>query len=57
MVTLHRILDPAFPVDKLQVTFELLVQEFDVNIVQRVRCYTPGAVKPYHLDVPPRDPG
>lgn len=57
MVTLHRILDPTFPVDELQVTFELLVQVFNVNVVQRVGGYTPGTVESYHLDVPPRDPG
>ena len=56
MVTLRRVLDPAFPVDKLQVTFELRIQELDVNVVQRVGGYTPGTVEPYKLDVSPRDP-
>jgi hypothetical protein len=56
MVTLHRISDPAFPVDELQMTFELIFQEFDVDVVQRVGGYTPGAVKPYDLDVS-CDPG
>lgn len=57
MVTLRRILDPTFPVDKLQVTFELRIQELDVNVVQGVCGYTPGTVEPYNLNVSPRNPG
>ncbi|OQE06799.1 hypothetical protein PENVUL_c016G07035 [Penicillium vulpinum] len=43
MVTLRRILDPAFPVHKLQLTFELIVQELDMYVVQRIGGYTPKA--------------
>jgi hypothetical protein len=57
MVTLQRVFNSAFSIEELQMTLKLGIQEFNVDVVQRVGSYTPGTMKPYHLNVSLHDTG